>query len=131
MNQIRGPSTQQQDAPGATRPAASSTVGGSSSSSSSAAPGWQSAGMGLMSKGLGKAGSLASGFQSSPSDGKGPPPAPPAGRRGGGASGLTSSKTFGHVDTSNKLGFAKTLFNDPQKQRAWPATWRWVLCERP
>ena len=115
MNQIRGPSAQQQDAPGA-RPAGGSTAGGGSLSS--AAPGWQTAGMGLMSKGLGKAGSLASGFQSTPSDGKGPPPAPPAGRKGAGASGLMSSKSFGHVDTANKLSFAKTLFNDPQKQRA-------------
>lgn len=114
MGQIRGTNgSGHQDAPGA-RPQATSPTGGSASSS---APAWQTAGKGLMSKGLGKAGTMASGWQSTPSDGKGPPTAPPAGRRGGGASGLTSSKTFGHVSTDSKLAFAKTLFNDPQKQR--------------
>ncbi|KAL7416984.1 hypothetical protein BDY24DRAFT_376133 [Mrakia frigida] len=63
------------------------------------------------------AGALGSGAAPPPaSSSSSPPPPPPAQgakQRAQGVSGLVSGKSFGHLDTSSKMGAMKTMFKDP------------------
>ncbi|KAL7423645.1 hypothetical protein Q5752_001226 [Cryptotrichosporon argae] len=52
-------------------------------------------------------------------EGKKAPPPPPTKKSG--VAGLTSTKTFGHVDTSSKMSAFTSMFRDPQKAQQ-PAT---------
>ncbi|WVQ85387.1 hypothetical protein IAT38_007552 [Cryptococcus sp. DSM 104549] len=45
-------------------------------------------------------------------------PAPPPTKKKGGVSGLVSSRSFGHVDTSSKMGAFTSMWKDPQKAQA-------------
>ncbi|WVQ70889.1 hypothetical protein IAR50_000414 [Cryptococcus sp. DSM 104548] len=44
-----------------------------------------------------------------------PPPVAP--KKGGGVSGLVSSKTFGHVDTASKMGAFTSMWKDPKAKQ--------------